>query len=330
MTTAIETRDLAKNFGDVQAVQQLSLRVEQGEVLGLVGPNGAGKTTTMLMMVGLLPPDSGEVFLLGKPFHAFEVAGRDQLGWVPQSLAFYPELTVRENIRFFGSLYNLSGRRLRERVEGVLEACKLVEYADRAGYALSGGLQRRLNLGLGLIHEPRVLVLDEPTVGIDLESRSVILDHLRSLAKAGNSVIMATHYVDEVSAVCDRVAILDQGRVAFFDRREHLYARYPKRVEIEAKLVDQASLSRLTSLPSCSIQRFPSHIHITIEAPVDQKLKPVEWPWILGEILAVLKSSEAEILSLNMPQRSLDPPPGTKSATTADPTCKPGKSSTKT
>ncbi len=327
MTTAIETRNLVKNFGDVQAVQQLSLQVEKGEVFGLVGPNGAGKTTSMLMLVGLLTPDSGEVLLLGEPFHGFCVAARVELGWVPQSLAFYPEMTVRENVRFFGSLYDLPSERLKNCEESVLEACKLVPYADRTGYTLSGGLQRRLNLALGLVHEPRVLVLDEPTVGIDLESRTVILDHLRSLAKEGCSVVMATHYADEVVATSDRVALLSRGRVLSCDRLDHLLARLPREVEIEAEIADLGLLDRLRNLPNCSICRQQNHVLISIEAQVDTE-KPIDWPWTLAEILAVLKSSGSRIFSLSVPQPTLD------LLLSAEPTdsaqiCKPGESSTK-
>ncbi len=323
MTAAIEARNLVKNFGDVQAVQQLSLRVEKGEVFGLVGPNGAGKTTSMLMLVGLLTPDSGEVLLLGEPFHGFKVAAREKLGWVPQSLAFYPEMTVRENVRFFGSLYNLTSHRLRKCEESVLEACKLVPYADRAGYKLSGGLQRRLNLALGLVHEPKVLILDEPTVGIDLESRTVILDHLRSLTKAGSSVVMATHYADEVVTTSDRVALLSGGRVLSCDRLDHLLARLPREVEIEAEIADRGLADRLRNHPNCSIHRRETHVLISIEAPVGSQV-PIEWPWTLAEILAVLKSSGTTIFSLSVSQPSLD-----LLLTHSVQPCKPGKSSTK-
>ena len=328
MTTAIETHNLVKSFGNVRAVQQLNLQVEQGEVLGLVGPNGAGKTTTILMMVGLLTPDEGKVCLLGKPFHAAEVEGREQLGWVPQSLAFYPELTVRDNLGFFGSLYNLSSQRLKNREESLLEACGLTPYADRAGYKLSGGLQRRLNLALGLIHEPRVLVLDEPTVGIDLESRSLILDHLTSLAKAGSSVVIATHYAEEVVATCDRVALLNHGRLLSCDRLDNLLAGLPKEVQIEAEIADQGIVDRLTTLPECFIHRHQNRIRITIQAQVDSQ-KSMEWPWTLGEVIAVLKSSGATILSLNLSQPSLDLLLSAGS-TAASQICKPGKSSART
>ncbi len=165
--TVIEACNLSKDFQGEQAVRQLSLCADKGEVLGLVGPNGAGKTTTMLMLVGLLAPDSGEVRLFERPFSSREVEPRKQIGWVPQNLAFYPGLTVRENIQFFGSLYGLTDDKLRSREAEILEICGLGPFADQPGHTLSGGIQRRLNLGLGLVHEPRVLVLDEPTVGID-------------------------------------------------------------------------------------------------------------------------------------------------------------------
>ena len=170
-----------------------------------------------------------------------------------------------------------------------------------------------------------MLVLDEPTVGIDIESRSLILEHLTSLTKAGSSVVIATHYAEEVVATCNRVAILNQGRLLSCDRLDDLVARLPREVLIEAKIADEGLLDRLANLPHCTIHRRQTHIHISIEAQVDQHSKPVDWPWTLGEILGALKSSGAEVLSLNLSAPSLELLLDAEPPTTKHQTCKPGK-----
>lgn len=210
---ALEAAHLRKSYGDLLAVDDLSFHVKEGEVYGLIGPNGAGKTTTMLMIIGLLKPDAGTITLDGRPFDPRDRQMRARLGVVPQEVSLYPELTAAQNLRFFGRIYGLRGNALQERIDHVLDLTGLVENAGTRLNAFSGGMKRRLNFGVALLHRPKFVVLDEPTVGIDPQSRSHLLDGVRELARQGVGVIYATHYIEEVEAVCQRVAIIDRGRL---------------------------------------------------------------------------------------------------------------------
>lgn len=208
--------EVRKSFGHVRAVDGLSLHVRSGQVLGLLGPNGAGKTTTISMAVGLLRPDAGTVEythrgqVVGSPL---EARVRSLIGVAPQALALYDELTGRENLEFFGTLYGLAGAALRDRVTSVLKQVELLDRAgDRAG-TYSGGMKRRLNLGAALVHEPAMLMLDEPTAGVDPQSRAAIIDLVRALKGAGHTIVYSTHYMEEAEKLCDRIAIVDHGRV---------------------------------------------------------------------------------------------------------------------
>lgn len=210
---ALEATHLKKSYDSVTAVDDLSFQVGEGEVYGLVGPNGAGKTTTMMMVTGMLKPDAGKIYLEGKLFDPRDRSMRSKLGIVPQDIALYPDMTSVQNLRFFGRLYGLRGPRLESRVDYILQLTGLQENADHRSATFSGGMKRRLNFGIALLHEPKFVVLDEPTVGIDPQSRSHLLDGVRELSRQGVGVIYATHYMEEVEAVCQRVAIMDRGRL---------------------------------------------------------------------------------------------------------------------
>ncbi len=204
--------NLYKAFGDVVAVDDLSLEIERGEVFGLLGPNGAGKTTTIKMVVGQLVPDRGEVALdgVGQPS---EPAVRQQIGVAPQSLALYEQLTAEENLVFFGKLYGLGDSDLKGRVEHLLAFVGLTE---RAGYRVktySGGMKRRLNFAVALVHDPVLILLDEPTVGVDPHSRNAIFELVERLRDEGKTVIYTTHYMEEAQRLCQRVGIVDHGRL---------------------------------------------------------------------------------------------------------------------
>lgn len=209
----LRASSLRKSYGDLLAVDDLSFHVDRGEILGLVGPNGAGKSTCMMMIVGLLRPDTGKITFDGQAYDPSNSEMRSRLGIVPQELAIYPELTAAQNLRFFGGLYGLSGRRLEQRVQAVLDLTGLTPNADRTPSTYSGGMQRRLNFGIALLHEPQFVVLDEPTVGIDPQSRSNMLDCVRELSNRGVGVLYASHYMEEIEAVAHRVAIIDRGRL---------------------------------------------------------------------------------------------------------------------
>lgn len=218
----LEVRHLRKSYGAHLAVSDVSFELAPGEILGLLGPNGAGKSTTMMMVAGLLAPDSGEVLLDGAAYKPSEPWHRRDLGLVPQDLAIYEDLTAWENLRFFGRLYGLRGNFLEQRCRQVLEETGLTDSARRPSREYSGGMKRRLNFGIGLLHGPRVLILDEPTVGVDPQSRSHLLDCVRKAAAAGMGVIYASHYMEEVQSLCSRVAIIDHGVMLKYDSVEHL------------------------------------------------------------------------------------------------------------
>jgi ABC-2 type transport system ATP-binding protein len=201
-----------KSYGGVVAVDELSLQVHPGEVLGLLGPNGAGKSTTINLAVGLLQPDSGSVTVDGQGSPA-ELAVRRAIGVAPQALALYELLSGEENLRFFGQMYGLAGSALAERVRWALNFVGLADRATHRVATYSGGMKRRLNLAAALVHDPALVLLDEPTVGVDPQSRSQIFDNILALKRLGRTIIYTTHYMEEAQRLCDRVAIVDKGRL---------------------------------------------------------------------------------------------------------------------
>jgi len=204
---------LVKRFGTFEAVRGVSFSVVPGEVFGLLGPNGAGKTTTLSMLATLLPPTSGDARVFGPSIVTEVAAVRRLVGLAPQEIGLYPELTARENLTFFGRLYGLSGPALRQRTDELLALVGLAGRADDRVRTHSGGMQRRLNLACALVHRPRLLMLDEPTAGVDPQSREHVLDAIRALAAEGTAVLYTTHYMEEAEQLCDRIAIMDEGRV---------------------------------------------------------------------------------------------------------------------
>ncbi len=233
----IEVRELHKNYGDLHAVDGVSFEIAAGEAFGLLGPNGAGKSTTILMIVGALAPDSGQVMLDGQvdPTRA-EV--RRKVGIAPQDLAIYDELTGSENLAFFGKLYGMRGAKLAERVDWGLEFAGLEDRrADRAaGY--SGGMKRRLNLACALIHAPRIFFCDEPTVGVDPQSRNHIFESIEGLKRDGCTLIYTTHYMEEAERLCDRVAIIDSGKVLAVDTPAALVDQHGGASIVEAEFTE--------------------------------------------------------------------------------------------
>ncbi|MFH5823651.1 ABC transporter ATP-binding protein [Georgenia sp. AZ-5] len=213
---------LVRRFGDLTAVDGISFRIAPGETYGLLGPNGAGKTTTISMIAGLLAPGAGTVTVAGETMRPDAIAVKRRIGLVPQDLAIYPELTGRENLAFFGRLQGMTGKDLARRIDEVLELIGLADRAKDATKEYSGGMKRRLNIGVGLLHQPTLLILDEPTVGVDPQSRNAILESVEALSVEGMAVLYTTHYMEEAERLCDRIAIVDSGRLQAEGTRDEL------------------------------------------------------------------------------------------------------------
>ena len=253
MTTranVLECRDLKKSYGDNAAVKGVGFYIAQGETYGLLGPNGAGKTTTISMVTGLLERDSGEVSVDGQPLTTTSVDAKRSIGLVPQDLAIYPDLTARENLTFFGKLYEMAGSDLKNRAAEVLEIIGLTDRADDRTDEFSGGMKRRLNIGLGLLHKPRLLLLDEPTVGVDPQSRNAILESVELLSGEGMAVLYTTHYMEEAERLCDRVGIIDLGEIKAEGTRRELVQLVGQhdRIRLQATGPCEAGVEALASM----------------------------------------------------------------------------------
>jgi ABC-2 type transport system ATP-binding protein len=209
----IDVQGLRKEYDELVAVDDVTFSARAGEIFGLLGPNGAGKSTTIGCISGLLAPTGGRVQVQGHDVAREPRAAKSRMGVVPQEVALYEDLPAEENLRFWGEAYGLSGGRLAERVRAVLETVGLLDRADDKVETYSGGMKRRLNFGCGIVHQPEVLLLDEPTVGVDPQSRVRLLDLVREQAEAGVCVLYTTHYMEEAESLCDRLAILDHGRI---------------------------------------------------------------------------------------------------------------------
>ncbi|HVP57184.1 MAG TPA: ABC transporter ATP-binding protein [bacterium] len=217
----VTLKNLSKRFGSIVAVEDLSLEIPEGEIFGLLGPNGAGKTTTVSLAVGILQPDSGSIDLarLGPPSSSNV---RAMIGVAPQAVALYGNLSGEENLRFFGRLQGLRGRRLTERVQWALDLVQLEDRRRHRVKTYSGGMKRRLNLAVALIHDPPILFLDEPTVGVDPQSRNFIFENIGHMRESGKTIVYTTHYMEEAERLCDRVGIMDHGRLLALDTVENL------------------------------------------------------------------------------------------------------------
>jgi ABC-2 type transport system ATP-binding protein len=232
----LNVTDLSRSFGGRTAVDGVSFRVEQGRTLGLLGPNGAGKSTTVGMICGLIRPDRGEVQIDGEPVAAGSSAARRKIGLVPQDLALYDDLPAIENLRLFGALHGLKGAHLARRCNEVLKLANLSERARDKPATFSGGMKRRLNIAAALLHEPRLLILDEPTVGVDPQSRSAIFDCLEALKERGCALIYTSHYMDEVERLADHIVIIDHGKVIADETPSSLYKRLPAQAALRVEL----------------------------------------------------------------------------------------------
>jgi ABC-2 type transport system ATP-binding protein len=242
----ISVTNIKKTFDGLTAVDDVSFEIKSGEIFGLLGPNGAGKTTTINMMIGALKPDSGRVSIDGggDPMRS-EI--RMKIGAAPQELAIYEDLTAEENVVFFGRLYGIRGRKLKERVDWTLQLVGLTERRRDRASTYSGGMKRRLNLACSLVHDPPVLMFDEPTVGVDPQSRNLIFDKIEVLKGQGRTIVYTTHYMEEAQRLCDRVAIIDHGRILDLNTVDNLIDRHGGDAVVTALVESPGDLS--ASLP---------------------------------------------------------------------------------
>jgi ABC-2 type transport system ATP-binding protein len=237
---AIEVKNLKKTFGDLQAVQGVSFSVDSGEIFSLLGPNGAGKSTTISMLSGLLAPTDGDAFIMGHSVTKEPETAKASLGVVPQDIALYPDLSARENLNFWGKMYGLRGSALKSRVDEVLEIIGLTDRQKDHVSKFSGGMKRRVNIGAALLHKPAVIIMDEPTVGIDPQSRRHILDNVKELNTQGMTVLYTTHYMEEAAELSHHIAIMDMGKVIAYGTHNELVKLVGEETRIDLTLNTEA------------------------------------------------------------------------------------------
>lgn len=226
MDATLEVSNLVKKYGTKPALENVSFAVKEGSCFGLLGPNGAGKSTTMKIITGIIDADSGNVNVLGSDIRKAADAIRRQVGYVPQEITLYDKISAYNNLVFFGEMYGVKGKQLKERIAEVLQQVGLSERAKDPIHTYSGGMKRRINIAAALLHQPKVVILDEPTVGIDPQSRNHIFDIIRQLRNSGVTIIYSTHYMEEVEALCDDIAIIDNGKVIVQGNLDELLSRY--------------------------------------------------------------------------------------------------------
>lgn len=292
----VSVKDLSKHYGEIPAASKLNFDIHHGECFGLLGPNGAGKTTTIGMLTGLIDPTKGKVKINGVDLQSDPSEAKAKIGFVPQDFAFYPTLNARENLFFFGRIYGLHGRYLRRRAESVLQMVELDDCAGRAVSTFSNGMKRRLNIAIGLLHEPHILILDEPTVGVDTHMRQKILDHLKKFNCDGLSILYSTHYLEEAQRLCHRVAVIDRGKIIALDTPLQLISGLGKGIirVCFREPIPPSHLSRLRQLGPL-VQWDPTVAHIQLNKNGAEHV-----------IQKVVASAEQEGLSIKS-LSSLDP-----------------------
>ncbi len=295
----LDCQGLTKRYDDRTVVDDVGFSIAAGETYGLLGPNGAGKTTTISMLCGLLRRDGGRVEVIGHDLDAETRKAQGAIGYVPQDLAIYPDLSAAENLRFFGRLHGLGGRSLSERTSEVLKTVGLIDRADDRAGDFSGGMKRRLNIGIGLLHQPSLLVLDEPTVGVDPQSRDAILASVEQLGASGIGVLYTTHYMEEAERLCDRVGIVDHGMMVAEGTRPELVALVGEQDHVRLGLEDGhgAAADGLRALPEVESV-------VTTDHSLDLGL--ADSHQALPSILATAETAGARVLSVEVVEPDLE------------------------
>lgn len=295
----IEIKDLVKKYDDLVAVDNISLAIEEGEIYGLLGPNGAGKSTLISVLCSLLHPTSGNVKILGEDVKKNKKEVKRQLGLVPQSIAVYNNFTAYENVKLFGELYGLRGAKLKEAVEKALEFVGLEDVKSKKAESYSGGMLRRLNIACAIVHDPKIIIMDEPTVGIDPQSRNHILSAVKKLNKKGTTVIYTTHYMEEVEAICSKIAIVDKGKVIVEGSKEELKDLISDKKSLSVKVDDRykVNMKKIEGIKGVAeVLIKENELTINTKKEINN----------LDIIIKELNDSEAKILDLGFKEITLE------------------------
>ncbi|MEN1760308.1 ABC transporter ATP-binding protein [Anoxynatronum sibiricum] len=295
----LELESLVKRYQDHLAVDHLNLKIKDGEIMGLLGPNGAGKTTTLNMITGLARIDAGTIRIFGEELHLNSRDVKRKIGVVPQEIAVFDDLTAEENVTFFGKLYGLRGNLLREGVKEALAFSGLTGHEKQFPKKYSGGMKRRLNIACAIVHQPRLLIMDEPTVGIDPQSRSHILESVRTLQQKGTTILYTSHYMEEVDDLCSRIAIMDQGRIIAQGTSEELKSMISseERIDIILSEVNYSLVAEMKQLPGV----LECHLEgkkLTVLVQKDSGL--------IGKISQIIGRFDSEIRSLQVEKVTLE------------------------
>jgi ABC-2 type transport system ATP-binding protein len=299
--SVVSVQGLVKRFGDMTAVDGVSFAIGQGSIFGLLGPNGAGKTTTISMISCLIAPDEGDVLVDGHSVRTDSAGVRAALGVVPQEIALYPTLTAAENLRFWGRMYGLGGKKLAEAVAYGLAMAGLEEQANKRIETFSGGMKRRINIAAGILHRPRVLLMDEPTVGIDPQSRNHILETVRELNGAGMTVVYTSHYMEEVEALCDQIAIVDHGRLIAQGSLDELRALLGDEDRIEITLGEHADAERVLA----GVRTLPGIAHVELAEGVLEVLTR-DAAAALGGLVSAIAGAGAQVRTVEVVEPNLE------------------------
>ncbi|MDA0834963.1 MAG: ABC transporter ATP-binding protein [Planctomycetota bacterium] len=305
----LEVSHLQKRFGKAVVVNDLSFSVTAGEIFGLLGPNGAGKSTTMQMIVGLLEPDGGTITLEGMPLCGRDTERFREIGFVPQDLAIYPEMSAEENLQFFGDLFGIPRVPLRSRIAEVMDWIGLSRSSHQRCGSFSGGMKRRLNFGIGILHQPKILILDEPTVGVDPQSRAHLLDCVRELAATGVGVVYASHYLEEVEALCSRLSIVDHGKILLTGTMDELCHSGPRRIELSVTRGSEQLQRRLPTEARCHRSLIDNVLKIDMPIDLTDTTRNGTEDRLLekvSELISLVRDSGAELREIHTPQPSLE------------------------
>jgi len=294
----LEVKNVIKRYGDYLALDHISFNLQEGEVFGLLGPNGAGKTTTISILSGLTAYDSGEVTFQGKELRRNEMEIKKELGIVPQEIALFEDLSAYENLDYFGRLYGLKGKQLKERIEEALAFTGLVEHKKKRPKDFSGGMKRRLNIACAIVHRPKLIIMDEPTVGIDPQSRNHILQSIRELNRLGCTIIYTSHYMEEVEELCTVIAIVDRGRVIASGTKEELTSLVSSEeiLDIELSSVNFTVVDRIKGIETvrdCIVRGNK----LEVIGTKDERN--------VNKIVQILSEQNCEIIALNIKKPSL-------------------------